>query len=233
MSNIENINKYYEELQEAIKTYNERVNGNGTDGSELIQCDESIKEYIKAVIDNGNEHLLTPLFFYYLVIQSDTIPVEDDDEDFMDTLKARLVNINDYHRKIETIAEYVDVICDEESSYDFNDIPMTDYEKQMFLKYIELRKQFEENDIGTFLFMKSIILIILSYVFDKELDPDYYLTIAKPYIDEWTKKLDKMRVQVEIDQEDSSYCGPFYDGDLDQIIDYIISQIDNPTREIR
>ena len=112
MSNIENINKYYEELQEAIKTYNERVNGNGTYGSELIQCDESIKEYIKAVIDNGNEHLLTPLFFYYLVIQSDTIPVEDDDEDFMDTLKARLVNINDYHRKIETIAEYVDVICD-------------------------------------------------------------------------------------------------------------------------
>ena len=66
------------------------------------------KDYLKAVIDNGNEHLLTPLFFYYLVIQSDTSPINPDDEeklDFIDNLKARLENINNYHKKLATIAE--------------------------------------------------------------------------------------------------------------------------------
>ena len=236
MSNIETVNKYYEELQEAIKIYNERVNYNGEYGEELVQCDESVKDYLKAVIDNGNEHLLTPLFFYYLVIQSDTSPINPDDEeklDFIDNLKARLENINNYHKKLATIAEYFDIICDEDSSYDFNDIPMSDYEKEMFLTYFKSRKKFQSRDLGTFFFIKMIILILLSYVFDKKLKPEYYLKLANPYITKWRKKLDEMRVQLKIEQDDVSYIGPFYSLDEDQIMDYIIGQIDNSPKEIR
>ena len=160
--------------------------------------------------------------------------IDDEKEiSFVDALKIRLTKLNDYHRKIETIAEYVDILCDEDSSYDFNDIPMTDYEKQIFLTYMKSRRQFQHNYVGTFIFMKSIMLILLSYVFDKQLDPSRYITLAQPYIDNWSKKLDETSVQVQINQKDISYCGPFYDGDQDQVIDYIIGQIDNQRREIK
>ena len=42
-----------------------------------------------------------------------------------------------------------------------------------------------------------------------------------------------MRVQLKIEQDDVSYIGPFYSLDEDQIMDYIIGQIDNSPKEIR
>ena len=215
MSDIETVNNYYEKYKEVLETFNKQY---GDD----IECDESVKDYIKAVVDAHNEHLLTHLFLYHIIMKADqeTYGVTDT---FTEILNNLLLDLNDSHKKIEILAEYIATICDENGHTDYEVVPMTDYEKEIFITYIKIHRKITHNNLNDYMLIRSILLIVFSYLYDKKQNPKVYLAEVDKYIVEWSEKIDEINLQINLDNEETN----------DKLIDYVISQISNEKKEIR
>ncbi len=219
MTTTEMVEKCYNDLQKSLESYTD------DDNEEIFIFDDNTKKVLANIIDAGNGHLLTPLLLDYLVCVSMLEPIDS----FGSTLNTQLLTLNDYYEKIETLSTYICAVCDENGHEDYNNIPPSDYEKQLFELYNKTHKEIAHNELGTYFFIRTILLIILSYMLDHKIDPNLYLSYAEPYINNWIKKLDEIGIQVKIKQDKSFY---FVDN-ANQIIDYVIGQLDNHKREIR